>query len=296
MQLQHLARATDTAFATHTIRHPAHRGLRPAPMRALALVAVGLLVGACQSTPGPGSETRAQVTELPAQRGDLRGGHRYLHPALRAGVTRADLEAGRLVRGECAEPDAGRPQGRRWVGVTALLPAGTPVTLRSLIEVDTAGDAGPLRHGRYRGPGPALDATTGFATEPGGERLAVWCRPPGAAAGSALRVLVRGTVPAWEHAFAVAEMQRHDRFSDADFAQGRVAVVRCQLKVVDGGDWHAPDWLARVPPGLALRPGDVVRLRAGAVEGSTDTDPEPQVLARVDGERGPGGNAVVRCG
>ena len=268
------------------------------PLRRLGgtvLVAGTAVLAACQTTPRAGSDTRVQVTEIPTQREQLRGGYRHLHPALRAGVTRADFEAGRLVQGECAEPDATQPQGRRWVGVTVLLPAGTAIAAQSLIEVDTTGQGGRHRHGRFVGAGPALNGTTGFVPWPGSDRRAAWCRASDAATSGVLRVLVRGAVPTWEHPFAVAELARPDRFSVADFAAGRVAVVRCQLKVVDGGDWHAPDWLARVPPGLNLKIGDVVRLRAGADEGSKDTGPEAQVLARLDGERGPGGNAVVRC-
>lgn len=276
----------------HQTHHP---GLGRQPPHGAALVAMAVLVSACQTTPRAGSETRAQVTDLPAQREQLRGGYRHLHPALRDGVTRAELDAGRLVRGECAEPDPTQPQGRRWIGVTVLLPANSQAAPRTLIEVDTRDASGPMRHGRYLGPLPALNATTGFATEPGSDRLAVWCHRPGVAARQVLQVVVRGTVQGWEHAFATAEWLRHDRFSDADFAAGRVAVVRCQLKMADGGNWHTPDWLARVPPGLRVGTGDVVRLRVGAEEGSRDSGPEPQVLARMDGESSPGGNAVVRC-
>lgn len=260
-----------------------------------ALLALTTLLAACQTTPSPGSETRAQVTERPASRDALRGGYLFLQPALQAGVDRATVEAGRLVRGECAEPDPSAPQGRRWIGVTALLPAGVQAAPRSLIDVDAPGQTGRLRHAVWRAAGPALDARTGFPTDAVGDRLAVWCRAAPDAPASRLRLRVSGPVSAWEHDFAVAERARLARFSDADFAAGRVAVLRCQLKVIDGGDWYQPVWLARVPDGLALRVDDVVRLRAGATEGSKDTGPEPQVIARLDGERAPAGLAVVNC-
>ena len=144
---------------------------------------LAVLVSACQTTPRAGSETRAQVTDLPAQREQLRGGYRHLHPALRAGVTRADFEAGRLVQGDCAEPDATQPQGRRWVGVTVLLPAGTAIAAQSVIEVDTTGQGGRHRHGRFVGAGPALNGTTGFVPWPGTDRRAAWCRASDAATG-----------------------------------------------------------------------------------------------------------------
>lgn len=260
------------------------------------LAALTTLLAACQTTPSPGSETRAQVTETPRSRDDLRGGYLFLQPALQAGVDRATVEAGRLVRGECAEPEPGASPGRRWIGATVLLPAGVQAAPGSLIDVEVTGQRGRLRHGVWRAAGPALDARTGFPTDATGDRLAVWCRGASDAPAGTLRMRVWGPVPAWEHDFAVAERARLARFSDADFAAGRVAVLRCQLKVIDGGDWHQPEWLARVPEGLALRVGDVVRLRSGATEDSRDTGPEPQVIARLDGVRAPGGLAVVTCG
>ncbi|QIM51276.1 hypothetical protein [Hydrogenophaga crocea] len=262
----------------------------------LPLFAAALLAG-CETAPRAGADTRAQVVEVLRERQALRDGHPELHPALRAGVTAQEMEAGRLVQGECAEPDATRPLGLRWTGVTALLPAGTAAASLapgSVIEVRDPRPAWPVRPG---GPPPA-HLHGGFAGSAAGTadaaRTPTLCHAAGLP-GSVWRVRLRGAVPGWMHPFAQAGLQRLEAFSDDDFRAGRVLRLACQLKVVDGGDWYAPVWIARAPEGLPLRVGDVVRLRAGAEAQSKDAGPAAEVLARDSSASAPGGNAVVRC-
>nr|MCU0942744.1 hypothetical protein [Hydrogenophaga sp.] len=109
------------------------------------------------------------------------------------------------------------------------------------------------------------------------------------------RVKVVGPMSAWNFDFAQAALQRQAVLRDEDFAAGRVVRLGCQLKVVDGGDWYAPTWVARAPDAMALKPGDVVRLRAGAESESKDTGPPAEVLERWPAVKAPGGNALVRC-
>jgi predicted small secreted protein len=262
----------------------------------LPLLAATLLTG-CETAPRAGTETRAQVVEVLRERQALRDGQPELHPALRAGVTAQAIEAGRLVQGECAEPDATRPQGLRWTRVTALLPVGTTagsLAPGSVIEVREPrpawpagpGDAPPAYlHGQFAGS--AAGATDAAPTP-------TLCHPAGQAA-SVWRVRLRGAVPGWAHPFAQAGLQRLEAFSDDDVRAGRVVRLTCQLKVADGGDWYAPVWIARAPERLPLRVGDVVRLRAGAEASSKDAGPAAEVLARDSTGNAPGGNAVVRC-
>jgi hypothetical protein len=269
--------------------HHRHAHLaRPVPAALLA----SLLLAGCETAPRAGTETTAQVLDVVSDRHSLRDGHAELHPALRAGVTRADLEAGRLVQGECALPDATQPRGLRWHTLTTLLPAGTPPATTGLLDVRdpqgawpaTGAQPPPRLHGRYVGPAPA-------AADPQAPTL---CQPPGLPAGQ-WRIKLRGPLPAWMFDFAQPALQRMAAFSDADFASGRVLRLGCQLKVADGGDWYVPTWIARAPDGLPLQRGDVVRLRAGAEANSKDAGPPAEVLGLQAGTRAPGGNAVVRC-
>ncbi|NIM42217.1 MAG: hypothetical protein GTN84_16685 [Hydrogenophaga sp.] len=107
---------------------------------------------------------------------------------------------------------------------------------------------------------------------------------------------LRGPVPAWAFDFAAAGLRRLDALRDSDLAAGRVLRLGCQLKVLDGGDWYAPVWVATAPDRLRLAPGDVVRLRVGAEAGSKDAGPPAEVLERRTDVAAPGGKALVRCG
>lgn len=243
---------------------------------------------------------------MPRQRVELDARHAALHAALRAGVTRADFAAGRLVRGQCAERDASKPGGVAWVTATALLPPRASAAPKTLLLVATAassesadvGGADSMRlHGPSVGNVPVLDDSNGIRTDPvigTSAPLRALCRPPSTPAGL-VQIEVMGPVRPWEFDFAAAELARHAQFSDAELATGAVVQVSCQLKVLDGGDWYAPVWLGRAPAGLNLAPGDVVALRAGAEENSKDVEPPAQVLARA--ERGADRRQVdlVRC-
>lgn len=140
----------------------------------------------CQIVPPPGSTVTAEILSWPVVRDSLGGGYRDLHAAVRAGVSQSDVERGRLVRGDCFEPDPSAQGGRMSVTVTTLLP----------------GSVGP--------PWPTLvDATT---------------------AQGAMRLAVRSIVQPWEHDFAVAEVRRHDQFSDAELAVRRVVELGCRVE------------------------------------------------------------------
>jgi hypothetical protein len=257
------------------------------------------LLAACQTAPRSGSETRAQVIDVITDRHAIREGHAELHAALRAGVTRKDMEDGRLLQAECGVADASRPGGMRWHTATTLLPAGlrlapgSEVVLSDLRSAWPATPNGastatvpmaPRLHGRYVRHAPTA----------GDVRTPQSCNAPGLSADQ-WRMTVRSPLPAWSFEFAQAGLQRLDALSDADFAAARVLRVSCQLKVLDGSDWYAPVWVTRAPDGLRLQRGDVVRLRAGAEANSKDGGPPTDVLARLDDVRAPPGNAVVTC-
>lgn len=257
---------------------------------ALAAVSLALLAG-CSVGPSAGSVTQAQVISLPALRSSLGGGSRDLHAAVRTGVQRDDVAAGRLVRGDCVEPDPEAYGGRVSFTVTTLLPAGTPWPVTSLVDVvtpagvtpDAVGARPTRQHGQF----------VAFASQPAGSD-APRCHPPGAAPG-AMRVAVAVRYQTWQFDSAQAEVQRHDQFSDADFAARSVVELGCRVEAMGDKNFMQQRWFARRPPGLALAAGDTVRLRAGAAEGSKDVAPLAEILGPAPRPAGLGTATRVPC-
>lgn len=267
------------------------RALRFLPLPALAASALALLSG-CQAGPSAGSVTQAQVISLPALRSSLGGGSRDLHAAVRAGVQRDDVAAGRLVRGDCVEPDPEAYGGRVPFTVTTVLPAGTPWPVTSLVDVvtpagvtpDAVGARPTRQHGRF-----ATLASEVAGSEP------PRCHPPGAAPG-AMRVAIAVRYQTWQFDFAQAEVQRHDQFSDADFASRAVVELGCRVEAMGDRNFMQQRWFARMPPGMALAAGDTVRLRAGAAEHSKDVAPLAEILGPAPRPAGLGPAMRVPCG
>lgn len=264
--------------------------LRRATSLSLAAASLALL-SACQVGPGPGSVTQAQVLSLPALRSSLGGGHRDLHAAVRAGVQRDDVAAGRLVRGDCVEPDPQAYGGRVAFTVTTVLPAGTPWPLTSLVDVITpAGvtpDAVGARPTRQHGQFAALAAEVAGKEPPR-------CHPPGAAPG-AMRVAIAVRYQTWQFDFAQAELRRHDQFTDADFDTRSVVELGCRVEAFGDKNFMQERWLARRPAGMTLAGGDVVTLRAGAAEGSKDIAPLAEILGPAPRPAGLGPATRVPC-
>lgn len=251
-------------------------------MRGLVLVLVVpmVLLAACQTVPSAGTQVQAVVTQVPRDRGALRDHYRDLHAALLAGVARVEFVAGRLVRGECLESEVTPGGGTRPRVSTALLPPGVKVQLRTFMDAEEVRADGASLHLRYLAAGAELEpSVTGPSAFVGGRDYPL-CRQPGSPSGRS-RLLVTGVYQGWEYDFAKAELARHEQFSDAELSAGRVVQVSCQLKVLDGSDWHAPVWWARVPASLNLEVGDRVQLQAGAESGSKDAAPLATVLART---------------
>lgn len=269
---------------------PAAAGWRA--LTPIALLGLAALLAACQSAPRIGAETRAQVLEVVRDRHQLRDGHPELYAALRAGVTRRELEDGRLLQGECALPDPSQPQGLRWHTLTTVAPAGLRLARGSLVTVEDAQGAWPSPskeppprlHGRFLGSAPAAPSPT--LCQAMGQRPGQW------------QMALRGPVPAWAYDFAQPALARLDALRQDELDAGHVLRVACQLKELDGGDWYAPVWIARSPPGLRLQPGERVSLRAGALVDSKETGPLAEVLGRLAAPAagtGHGAHATVLC-
>lgn len=283
----------------------------PARAAALAAAAAGLLLAACQTTPAPGAAIVAEVVDVPRSRIELARGATYgdLHAALQAGATPADAAAGRLVLAHCARPDPAAPGGARLHTVSTLVSAGSawPRGLRLQLRVaDAAFAMPPVRgrqpavHGAFIAAEDAempLDTQTGVPWRLRHEdppQMQVHCQPvPGAPTLASAAFFRR--VDETEMRFAAAEAARYAQFSDAELAAGAVVRVRCGLKMVDGAQWHTPEFVARAPAGLALARGDRVRLRAGADEGSLQPGSPGQVIERQAPAAAAGPTRVVPC-
>ncbi len=283
----------------------------PRVMTRLAGAVAALGLAACQTTPSPGSDIRAQVHAVPLTRQALDQGatHRELHAALRAGATAAEASAKRLVLAGCALPEPGSSGGARLYTLTTVLPAGLVLERGAVLQLEVDGDPFgssriegrfPPVHGNFKAHAHAtltLDENTGVpwrlrpADPP---TMQVRCWPVGAAPGRVQAAYFR-TVRDDEVHFAAAEAARHALFSDAELAAGRVVRVHCRLRMADGAEWHTPEFLARAPDGLRLQAGDVVRLRAGADEGSRRGGPVGQVLAREAAAPASSGRTGVDC-
>ncbi|HYF20069.1 MAG TPA: hypothetical protein VEA40_19545 [Ramlibacter sp.] len=235
----------------------------------------------------------ASVIELPRNRSELPTSYGALHAAVRAGVGRAEAERARLVLGECAEPDPSARDGIRWHTATALLPPGVatpPGTLLDLVGLTSAAGHGDRHHGKFAAVAPPLAGADAIRA-PFGDRLHTRC----GGSGRSLRMQVRREVPGWEMDFAAAEARRHGSVTDQELATGRIVLLSCRLRMADGTDWHSPVWLARVPAGLQLRQGQVVRLQGGATEGSKDFQPLAQVLDLESTTAAGRSTSAVRC-
>lgn len=282
-----------------------HHATMSTPSASLPLSAVGaaavatLLLAACQSAPPTGTIATAEVVAVVESADRLRGALAELHPALRAGVTRDEVRGGRLALGRCVDVDPTDPARLLQRRVSVRLPAGAaaPATLveATAVAAPAPGDASPAAaqwHAEWRGIGPALDASSGVRPFGANHPLEPLCRPSALPAG-VVRVALQGLARVADFDLAAAELARHDQFTRADFAAGRVLRLRCELKVADGTPWRPVQWLALAPEGLAPREGDRVRLRAGAADETLATHPLAEVIERlpaVADARGP-----VRC-
>src|SRR5690606_34498483 len=133
-----------------------------------ALLAACAALAGCETAPRAGGLTRAQVLDVVKDRHDVRDGHPELYAALRAGVTRRELEQGRLFEGECGLPDAAQASGVRWLTVTVLAPAGLRLASGSAVDVRglraawpaVGGGTAPRWHGVYAGSASAQGEAT----------------------------------------------------------------------------------------------------------------------------------------
>lgn len=270
---------------------------RGAKVAVLLLAAAAGLLAGCQTTPAPGREVLGEVVSVPRTRAELTQGASYanLHAAVQAGASPADAAAQRLVLASCAMPDSSSPDGARLFTVTTVLPVGTRLATDTRLVLRAPGDpfAGPRINGRYPAVHAEFAAARAVETplnpathvpwrlKPGDlQRLLVRCRPLGGPAEQAEAAFFR-TVGEAELRYAAAEAARVAGFSDAELAAGTVVRVRCALRMADGAEWQTPEFVARAPEGLNPRQGDVVRVRAGADEGSLQAGPLSEVVDRV---------------
>lgn len=231
----------------------------------LLLTLLVLMLSACQLTPDEGSLGRVLVSEVPTQRAAL---HQFaqLEPWLEQ--FDSEIRAGQLVQVRCVIPDEKAYDGYRQWQRLLLLPARGTVQEKDYVRISKHAD--PALSGKlFQYQATISDASALpfylHSYRPGGTVFReLECRfgadgvPQAVEAGMA--------VQAWTLDFARAERARHQQFSDADFAAGRVGVGTCALRDIFGEYYYQPIWLFHVAEGSQIRKGDVVELRFGETE------------------------------
>ncbi|MDE2607186.1 MAG: hypothetical protein KGL68_14820 [Burkholderiales bacterium] len=243
-----------------------------------AVLACALALPACVSTPTSGQHIVVAVTALPHRRQQLQV-HPGLSLALQQGVSRADVQAGRLVITGCQiENGHGTPLGVIRHGYT-LLPAGVTVRPGDVLEVaaqEADGTDGPYARffARYLRTDVATDADY-FPYRYSVSGKAFRCGPVPGADGR-MRVEVFGEVKSWTYDEAEAEAQRNALIADEDLQRGRIAIGECATGVESWATWKV-----RLPLGLQVQVGDYLEALAGSYEAPRSTGPISEGLRVV---------------
>ena len=214
------------------------------------------------------------VTRIPEQRQDLQN-HPGLSLAVEQGVTREDVNAGRLVVSGCYEEEAIQSLGAGRRHGHVLLPEGVSVAPDDIIEVDVVGaEQGTARYfGRYvqksaageQGYFPYRYSVSGKAFRCGA------VSPEGR-----MRVEVYSTAKSWDYDFAKAEALRNEQIDDRELEQRRIVIGECSPGV---DSWAI--WKVRLPAGLDVEVGDYLEAVAGSYEASRSHGPLSQALRKV---------------
>lgn len=236
----------------------------------LLLASIPILVG-CETVPAPGERVVMVIKQVPDRMQALQASP-GLSLALRRGVTRGDVLAGRLVMAACQR--RGPPGtwshphfGHVLLPVGVVLARGSPIVVAAEeadVGADAGADVGPFTqfYGHYQ---------QGFVADEG-EALA--CQPEPVPGG--LHVAVIGVVPYWDFDAAHAEALRLRDVGDAELAAGRIALGECAT----GPDSWAR-WVVRLPEGLRVQPGQHIEALAGARSASTEVGPLSLGLRKV---------------
>jgi hypothetical protein len=243
---------------------------------ALALLVLTLLSG-CVAMPSPGETFVMVVKRIPSTRQELQV-HPGLSLALERGVSRDEVQAGRLVNAGCYVESS---QTDRWIsrrhGFT-LLPPGVAVAEGDIIEVaaeEADASDGPLArfYGRFV-QSVAASAADHFPYKYSVSGKALRCDP--VRADGHMRVEVYGPAHFWDFDQTAAEAQRNRQISDEDLRKGRIAMGECSPGV---DSWAL--WKVRLPADLQVAPGDYLEATAGADEAPRSTGPLSVALRRV---------------
>jgi hypothetical protein len=234
--------------------------------RRLLFLVIGLLVGglliSCASVPSPGHHIVVQVVNVPGQRQQLQ-----LHPglslALKRGVTRDEVKAGRLLSAGCYDEDQAHLKGTARRHGFVLIPDGVNVAAGDIIELAAEeADGKPLAYARFYGHylklAEAKDSDY-FPYQYAVSGRAFRCgavTPEGV-----MRLEVYSAVQYWDYDAAEAEELRNAQIQDSELEQGRVVIAECSPGV---DSWLF--WKVRLPTGLNVRAGDYIEVIAGANE------------------------------
>lgn len=264
-------------------------------LRSLLLTWIALLLAGCQLTPGEGSLGRVLVSQVPLQRSEL---HQFsrLDPWLER--FDSEIRAGRLVAVRCVIVDATAFDGYRQWQRLALLPARGTALEKDYVRIGKHAD--PALAGQLFQYQATIDDASALpfylhSYRPGGTVFReLECRfgPDGVPQA----VEVGMAVQAWTLDFSRAERARHQQFSDADFAAGRVGVGSCALHDLFGESYYQPIWLFRVPAGSQISKGDVVELQFGETEAGGGVGHVSTMTRKLGRREDFGGNSQLPFG
>lgn len=239
----------------------------------LGLLAMTLVLSACESVPRRGQHFILQVTAVPTTRLQLQA-RPELALAVRRGVTLDEVRAGRLILAHCYVDRRPESPGLRFGAI--LLPASMPAIHGQVIRVAAEqADGRETSYNRFFGTylGIAQAGSEDYFSQGSWSHM---LRCGRLRANNVLRVAVVGTVARWDFTFAQAEVARDRGIGEDELAAGRIVMGTCATAV---DSWR--DWKVRLARGLAVHPGDYIEALAGAAEGGAETGPIALGLRRV---------------
>jgi hypothetical protein len=244
---------------------------------AVAVAALGVLMSACVAMPSPGERFVMVVKRIPSTRQELQV-HPGLSLALERGVSREDVQSGRLVNSGCYVESS---QTDHWIarqhGFT-LLPPGLAVAEGDILEIAAEeADATDGRFARFYGrfvqrTAPQVADFFPYKYSPSGKAF----RCDAVRADGRMRVQVYSVAHFWDFDLTAAEAERNRQISDDELQQGRIAMGECSPGV---DSWAL--WKVRLPTGLGVGPGDYLEAMAGADEAPRSLGPLSVALRKV---------------
>lgn len=250
--------------------------LRSSLLSAFVLVLMPILT-ACVSVPEQGNHFVMKVKDIPTKRQQLQSVP-AMSLALKRGVTREQVKAGRLIYGGCYFQKQENDRWYRFRHGYVLLPEDVTVKEGDVIEVlaeDT--QSGELPYRSYFGlysKNVSSVVSDYFPYEYSTSGKAFKCGD--VSSDGKMRIEVYGFAKFWDYDRAYGEETRNKQISDEDLMMKRIVIGVCSPGV---DSWTY--WKARIPEGMELQKGDYVEALAGATEAPRSRGPLSVILRKV---------------